>query len=163
MRFKLVIALFFAAAALAACSNTTPSTPAESAASTEALPPPDAEARATPEEASQDGGAAVAAPSAAAEAPAGEADSLPGAETGWVKEGVTQEQHRADIESCYAYAWSQVQRDLNIDSDIDSARFDGDDGLGVNQLTAEMDAYSAGNRRISLMNSCMEAKGYVRA
>ena len=154
MQFKLLIPLLFAGAALAACSSFSSSTPADTEASTEARAAPEDEAAVVVLEEE----VVVTEP----QAEPTEGDDLPAADTGWAKTGVTQEQHRADIESCYHYAWSQVQRDLNIDSDIDSARFDQDDGLGFNQLTAQMDAYNAGNRRSSLMRSCMEAKGYVR-
>ncbi len=80
----------------------------------------------------------------------------------WAKSDVSAEQHRADIESCYRYAWSQVQHDIRIESDVDAAFDDPDKGIGYKALTRRMNIYDHKKRRTVLINDCMEAKGYMR-
>lgn len=82
--------------------------------------------------------------------------------SGWSKRNVTSEQHRADIEACYRYAWSQVERDMQIDSDVATGDFNDDSGLGFTQLTRRMNLFDYRNRRTTLINSCMESKGYSK-
>lgn len=85
---------------------------------------------------------------------------LPAFQSGWTKPGTSQEQHRADIESCYRYAFAQVDHDLKIDSDVAAARDDDDKGLGFTLLTQKLNLYDLKRRRSELINDCMESKGY---
>ena len=87
-------------------------------------------------------------------------ERLPSFQSGWIKPGTSEEQHRADIESCYRYAFAQVDHDLKIDSDVAAARDDGDKGLGFTLLTQRMNLYDLKRRRTELINDCMEGKGY---
>lgn len=87
-------------------------------------------------------------------------ERLPSFQSGWTKPGTSEEQHRADIESCYRYAFAQVDHDLKIDSDVAAARDDGDKGLGFTLLTQRMNLYDLKRRRTELINDCMEGKGY---
>ncbi|MCG8360258.1 MAG: hypothetical protein MI920_32230 [Kiloniellales bacterium] len=80
----------------------------------------------------------------------------------WRKPEITPEQHRADIEACYRYAWSQVEHDIRIESDVAAARDDADKGLGFTALTNRMNIYDHKKRRTVLINDCMEGKGYIR-
>ena len=82
--------------------------------------------------------------------------------SGWQNPNVTPEQHQADIEGCYRYAWSQVERDMRVEQDMAAARSDGDDGLGFTALTTRMNLYDHRKRRTALINDCMESKGYIR-
>ena len=82
--------------------------------------------------------------------------------SGWSKPGSSADQHRADIEACYRYAWSQVEHDIRIESDVAAARDDADKGLGFTQLTQRMNLYDHKERRTELINDCMETKGYVQ-
>ena len=82
--------------------------------------------------------------------------------SGWQNPSVTPEQHQADIEGCYRYAWSQVERDMRVEQDVGAARSDGDDGLGFTALTTRMNLYDHRNRRTELINDCMEGKGYIQ-
>ncbi|MGF1608995.1 MAG: hypothetical protein ACFCUQ_06340 [Kiloniellales bacterium] len=82
--------------------------------------------------------------------------------SGWSKPNVTSEQRTADIEACYRYAWSQVERDMRIDSDVATGDFNDDSGLGFTQLTQRMNLFEYRNRRTTLINGCMESKGYRR-
>ena len=88
---------------------------------------------------------------------------LPAFQSGWAKQGVSQEQHRADIESCYRYAFAQVDHDLKIDSDVAAARVDDDRGLGFTMLTEKLNLYDLKRRRTELINDCMEDKGYFQS
>ncbi len=80
----------------------------------------------------------------------------------WTKSDVSAEQHRADIESCYRYAWSQVQHDIRIEDDVEAAFDDPDKGIGYKALTKRMNIYDHKKRRTVLINDCMESKGYLR-
>lgn len=82
--------------------------------------------------------------------------------SGWQNPDVTPEQHQADIEGCYRYAWSQVERDMRVEQDVGAARTDGDDGLGFTALTTRMNLFDHRNRRTELINDCMEGKGYIQ-
>ena len=82
--------------------------------------------------------------------------------SGWNKPGVSNEQHRSDIEACYRFAWSQVDHDLQIENDVAAARYDQDKGLGFTDLTRRMNLYDHKERRTELINDCMENKGYVQ-
>ena len=82
--------------------------------------------------------------------------------SGWQNPDVTPEQHQADIEGCYRYAWSQVERDMRVEQDVGAARTDGDDGLGFTALTTRMNLFDHRNRRTALINDCMESKGYIQ-
>lgn len=97
-----------------------------------------------------------------AEDEAGERSPLAPFVSGWAKPGSTPDQHRADIEACYRYAWSQVEHDIRIESDVAAARDDADKGLGFTQLTQRMNIYDHKERRTELINDCMETKGYVQ-
>ncbi len=84
-------------------------------------------------------------------------------QSGWSKPGATRDQHRADIESCYRYAFAQVDHDLRIDSDVAAARDDDDDqGLGLTMLNQRLNLYNLKNRRTALIRDCMEGKGYTQ-
>lgn len=88
---------------------------------------------------------------------------MPAFQSGWAKPGTSQEQHRADIESCYRFAFAQVDHDLKIDSDVDAAGFYADDqGLGLNALNQRLNLYNLKRRRTELINECMEGKGYFQ-
>ncbi len=80
----------------------------------------------------------------------------------WRKSEVSAEQHRADIEACYRYAWAQVQHDIRIENDVDAAFDDPDKGIGYKALTKRMNIYDHKKRRTVLINDCMEGKGYMR-
>ncbi len=80
----------------------------------------------------------------------------------WTKSEITAEQHRADIEACYRYAWAQVQHDMRIEDDVAAAFDDPDQGRGYTDLTRRMNLYDHKKRRTVLINDCMESKGYLR-
>ncbi len=80
----------------------------------------------------------------------------------WTKSDISSEQHRADIEACYRYAWSQVQHDMRIENDVAAAFDDPDKGIGYKDLTNRMNLYDHKKRRTVLINDCMESKGYMR-
>lgn len=189
MRFSLLVPTLGLALALGACATESyplasppQSATAERAAAPrpapgEALAPPDALARAdssaVPPQGNQawvskypygttdsaaTGRAAAAAPEPANPEPEIRADS-----TGWVKADGSDEEHQADIESCYRYAFSQVDHDFLIDGDVAAARpGDSDNGLGFTSLNQRLNLYDQRNRRTELINRCMQGKGYTR-
>jgi hypothetical protein len=78
---------------------------------------------------------------------------------GWSNPNVTPEQHRADLESCYGYAWGQIRHDERIESDRGALR-DDDLGIGYRELNRSMNQFDLRNRRSSLFSDCMKSRGY---
>ena len=78
----------------------------------------------------------------------------------WNNPGVSKEQNRADLESCYGYSYGQVQHDMQIEDDRATLR-DDDLGIGFVELNRSMNAFDFRNRRESLFEDCMESKGYA--
>ena len=79
----------------------------------------------------------------------------------WTKEGVNQEVTAADYAACRHLAQREIQRDVNIDTDIAASRQNDWDRSQSTQTRFAADA--ASNRRLSgdIVRSCMESKGYV--
>ena len=164
-----ITALAVAALLLAACA-TEPSAPAGESSGVEtgtALPPPD------PGEPSREGDlsaspvAPVAAPENTGEAAAEgvEPEVIQGPDgTSWAVVSPTNEAaYQDDVDDCYRYAVGQTRRD---------AQYLNDRNAGIDTLTSDsrysplrkrVDEFDLRNRRASLMSSCMESKGYVRA
>ena len=79
---------------------------------------------------------------------------------GWNNPGVSKEQNRADLESCYRYSRGQVQHDILIEDDRATLR--GDDlGIGYVQLNRSMNEFDFRNRKETLFEDCMESRGYA--
>lgn len=78
---------------------------------------------------------------------------------GWNNPGVSKEQNRADLESCYGYSQGQVQHDIRIEDDRAALR-DDDLGLGFFDLNRSMNEFDFKNRRTSLFEDCMASRGY---
>jgi hypothetical protein len=79
----------------------------------------------------------------------------------WTKEGVSQEATAADYAECRRAAQHDIQRDVNIDTDIAAAREHDWDHSQSGQTYLADDA--ASNRKLSgdMVKDCMESKGYV--
>lgn len=79
----------------------------------------------------------------------------------WTKEGVSQEATAADYAECRHEAQRDIQRDVNIDTDIVASR---QDDWDKSQSTPTFLADDAShNRQLSgdIVKGCMESKGYV--
>ena len=187
MRFSLLVPILGLALALGACATKPypPAAPPQGATVTTSAPP-DAFARAdggagTPRgnrawvstypygtadsapDSAATGQAAAAAPEPANSEPANPGPEIPSDSAGWVKADGSGEENRADIESCYRYAFSQVDHDFLIDGDVAAARpGDSDNGLGFTSLNRRLNLYDQRNRRTELINRCMRGKGYTR-
>lgn len=83
---------------------------------------------------------------------------------GWTRPGVPLTKQQADIEACFTFAEAQIDRETQIDNDLDQVGGDRDfeDQYGVKALTRRVDYYSERRRRGALFDSCMESKGYVK-
>ena len=81
--------------------------------------------------------------------------------SGWTNPTKTADQRQADYEACYAYARSQVEHDIRIENDVASAFDDPDKGLGFIALTRRMNAFEHKQRRVNLVDNCLEKKGYA--
>ena len=79
---------------------------------------------------------------------------------GWNNPGVSKEQNRADLESCYRYSRGQVQHDMRIEDDRGTLR-DDDLGIGFVQLNRSMNEFDFKNRKESLFEDCMVSRGYA--
>jgi hypothetical protein len=80
---------------------------------------------------------------------------------GWSKPGASRAQQLADTETCYNYAWAQVNNDIRIDDDIAAARGElGSASTRLTTVTRQADSYYYRKERIVRLESCMQAKGY---
>ncbi len=77
----------------------------------------------------------------------------------WNNPGVSKEQNRADLESCYGYSWGQIQHDIRIEDDRATLR-DDDLGIGFVELNRSMNEFDFKNRRANLFEDCMVSRGY---
>lgn len=77
----------------------------------------------------------------------------------WNNPGVSKEQNRADLESCYGYSWGQIQHDIRIEDDRGALRND-DLGIGFVELNRSMNQFDFKNRRSNLFEDCMVTRGY---
>ena len=79
----------------------------------------------------------------------------------WTKEGVNQQVVAADYAECRRLAQREIQRDVNIDTDIAAGRQSDWDRSQTSQTRFAADASS--NRRLSgdIVRACMQSKGYV--
>lgn len=150
MRLAKALPLAFAAGlALAACARSVPVQKGEPAPA----PPPDDAAMAVP----------APTPPPADGGDAG-AIVLKGPEgTQWVKPGVSEERYRADVDSCLSYAQAQIDHDERIERDSAAAFDTFPSGLGTTELRSGMSRFERTNRRGSLFNDCMVAKGYAKS
>lgn len=73
---------------------------------------------------------------------------------------VTAEQRQADIADCYAYAWSQVKFDEQVQNDTGYLS-ESSVNPGLTVFTKRLDNYGNEKRRGELFDSCMESKGYT--
>lgn len=178
MRFSLLVPILGLALALGACATKPypPAAPPQGATVTTSAPP-DAFARADGGAGTPGGnrawvstypygtadGTATGQAAAVAPEPASPEPEIPADSAGWVKADGSNEENRADIESCYRYAFSQVDHDFLIDGDVAAARpGDSDNGLGFTSLNRRLNLYDQRNRRTELINRCMRGKGYTR-
>jgi hypothetical protein len=99
----------------------------------------------------------IAPPPAAPEAPSRR--DLP-EQPGWTNPEVPLSGHQRDIEACYDYAWAQVERDLQIESDIQDTMDTMASGLGFSPENRQADLYGARQRRHRLFERCMQSRGY---
>jgi hypothetical protein len=79
---------------------------------------------------------------------------------GWANPEVPLSAHQRDIEACYDYAWAQVERDLQIDSDIQDTMDTMASGLGFSPENRQANLYGARQRRHRLFERCMQSRGY---
>ena len=79
---------------------------------------------------------------------------------GWDNPDVPLSGHQRDIEACYDYAWSQVERDLLIEGDIQDTTDTMASGLGFSPENRAADLYGARQRRHRLFERCMQSRGY---
>lgn len=79
----------------------------------------------------------------------------------WAKDGVTQEMAAADYADCRSQAQHAIQRDVNIDADIEASRAT-DRDRSQTRNTYNADDASA-NRQLSgeMVSGCMQSKGYA--
>jgi hypothetical protein len=79
----------------------------------------------------------------------------------WTKEGVSQEVTAADYAECRHAAQHDIQRDVNIDTDIVASRQDDWDKSQSTKTFLADDA--SNNRKLSgdIVKGCMESKGYA--
>jgi hypothetical protein len=79
----------------------------------------------------------------------------------WTKEGVNQEVTAADYAECRRAAQHDIQRDVNIDTDIAASREHDWDHSQSGQTYLAEDA--SNNRKLSgdIVKGCMESKGYA--
>ncbi len=82
--------------------------------------------------------------------------------TEWGKPGESNAQYRADLEACFDFARAQIAHDERMETETNAAFEVFPSGTGVTQLSAQMNSFERGNRRSSLYNECMRAKGYRR-
>ena len=80
----------------------------------------------------------------------------------WVKPGVDEARYRADVDGCVGYAQAQIAHDERIERDSAAAFDTFPSGLGTTELRSGMRRFERGNRRGSLFNECMIAKGYTK-
>ena len=80
----------------------------------------------------------------------------------WVQPEKTNERYRADVESCYSYAQAQIDHDVRIENDINSAFQGTSAGFGLTELRGRMNNFERRRRRPALFSNCMMAKGYNR-
>lgn len=78
----------------------------------------------------------------------------------WQKTDVTSTQYREDLESCHNYALAQIAHDERIETDSGAAFEVFPSGLGVTDLSQQMNQFERKNRRASLYSDCMRDKGY---
>jgi hypothetical protein len=83
--------------------------------------------------------------------------------TQWVKPGVSEKRYRADVDSCLSYAQAQIAHDERIERDSAAAFDTFPSGLGTTELRSGMSRFERTNRRSSLFNDCMVAKGYAKS
>ena len=79
---------------------------------------------------------------------------------GWANPEGPLSGHQRDIEACYDYAWAQVERDLQIDSDIQDTMDTMASGLGFSPENRQAKLYGARQRRHRLFERCMQSRGY---
>ena len=79
---------------------------------------------------------------------------------GWANPEVPLSGHQRDIEACYDYAWAQVERDLQIESDIQDTMDTMASGLGFSPENRQANLYGARQRRHRLFERCMQSRGY---
>lgn len=79
----------------------------------------------------------------------------------WTKEGVSREVTAADYAECRHAAQHDIQRDVNIDTDIVASRGDDWDKSQATKTFLADDA--SNNRKLSgdIVKGCMESKGYA--
>ncbi len=164
-----ITALAAAALLLVACAGepTTPVGEGKGLETGTALPPP------APGEPSREGDLSVT-PVAPAPLPEGAGEQAPaGGEavviqgpdgTSWTVSAPRDEAaYQADVDDCYRYALGQTRRDAQIIDDRNAGIDTLTSASRYSGLRQRVDEYDLRNRRASLMSSCMEAKGYVRA
>ncbi len=78
----------------------------------------------------------------------------------WSKPGASSAEYRADLEACYEFAQARIAHDQRIETDSSAAFDTFPSGLGVSELSGQMNEFERKNRRSSLYRECMRAKGY---
>lgn len=81
-------------------------------------------------------------------------------QSGWDNPEVPLSGRQRDIEACYDYAWAQVERDLQIESDIQDTMDTMASGLGFSPENRQANLYGARQRRHRLFERCMQSRGY---
>ena len=88
------------------------------------------------------------------------APSGPSSAESWAKPEVSDDQRRADFQSCLASARATTDRDDRIDRDRDAGRANQSGGMGDVGLRQRMQRFRQGGRETELINDCMTRKGY---
>ncbi|HXE17677.1 MAG TPA: hypothetical protein VN632_10640 [Stellaceae bacterium] len=79
----------------------------------------------------------------------------------WTKEGVSPDAAAADYADCRHAAQHDIQRDVNIDTDIAAARAQDRDRTQTRETYAANDASSNARLSSQIVKGCMESKGYA--
>ncbi|MGH6980066.1 MAG: hypothetical protein ACREFC_02565 [Stellaceae bacterium] len=79
----------------------------------------------------------------------------------WAKDGVSPEATAADYADCRHMAQHDIQRDVNIDSDIAASRAQDRDRTQTRDTYNASDASSNARLSNQIVKGCMESKGYA--
>jgi len=82
--------------------------------------------------------------------------------TGWVEPATSEEQHQADLASCYAFANAQVRHDEQINDDRSSLFGSNNPAVAGNLYSYQkaIRPYGRNQRFERLFSRCMESRGY---
>ncbi len=85
--------------------------------------------------------------------------------SGWIADGVTPDQHQADLQSCHAFANAQVRHDEQINDDR-ATLFSGNNtpaqAGNLYSYQKAIQPYGSEQRFGRLFSSCMSSRGYYQ-